>query len=107
MLDKVSLVILYSSKPKKILKDIPYNTKIEDVVKMALKLFDLPTNDISDQTYNILIGSKQLNSKENLEKTLSDKGIEDDENISIYKTTDIILGKFLIQYKESLEFILS
>lgn len=69
---------------------------------MALKLFDLPTNDISDQTYNILIGSKRLNSKENLEKTLFDKKIEDDEIISIYKITDIVLGKFLIQYKENL-----
>ena len=93
MEQKITLLVLYKNNKKKPLKDLPAKTKIRDVVKKALELFNLSTTDISDQTYNILIGSKRLNSNENLDKTLSDKGIDEDEMITIYNLTDIILGK--------------
>lgn len=90
---KITLYVLKGT-VKKTLKNLLVKTKIRDVVKKALELFNLPTTDITYQTYNILIGSKILNSNENLDKTLYDKEIEDYEVVSIYKITDIILGKF-------------
>lgn len=90
----ITLYVLKGTK-KKSLKNLPKEMKIRDVVKKALELFGLPTTDISDQTYNILLGSKAFNSNENLDKTLDEKEIDDDETISIYNLTEIILGKFI------------
>ena len=95
--ENITLYILRNSIKKKL--DISLKATIKDLVLKALQLFNLSINDISEQNYHILIGSKLLNKNENLNKTLYDKGIEEDEMITIYLTTEIILGKFLIQYK--------
>lgn len=89
----ISLHFIYRSKKKKSLKNISCDTKVADLIKKGLQLFDLPTTDISQQTYNILIGSTPLNKEEDLDKTIFQKGIEDGDNISIYNITEIILGK--------------
>jgi hypothetical protein len=86
---------------KKPLKNIDPNTKIRDIVREALELFNLSTEDITTKTYTIYDGIKILNSDDNLDKTVYDKGIEDSANMNIFKTTEIILGKFIFHYQEN------
>ena len=95
--ENIKLFILKNAIKKKL--DISPNATIRELIEKALQLFKFPINDISIETYHILIGSKLLNKNENLNQTLYDKGIEEDEIISIYLTSEIVLGKFLIQYK--------
>ena len=86
--EKITLCVLRKTFRKSL--DISLNATIRELVEKTLQLFNLPINDISPETYFILIGSKHLNKKENLNKTIYDKGIEEDEMITIYLTSEII-----------------